>query len=273
MIDKNPPLKAIDILKLELWEEANVRKSDPYKELDDLSNNIKKNGLKNPLLVSGKTKDGIYRVFSGQRRLMACTNAGLKTVPCLVHENITLREARVLSLSENLYRLKMNYNDISDAAKTLLESFGNRKDVATALGVHENTVKRYLSYDDIPQDIKKLVGEKKISAKQAMDLYTKFPDQNKSIKIARELSRYSKRDEKRKYYYAIRDADPKATSTAIKTAAKKMKPFKKYTIELSPKDTQQIQRLATKKSQKDEEVIEEIIGIALQANNDGIIEL
>lgn len=272
MIDKNPPLKKISIDKLELWVDANVRKADPYKELEDLTNNIKKNGLKHPLLVSG-LKDGKYWVFSGQRRLMACAEAGLDEVPCFIHEKINLTEARILSLSENLYRLKMNINDISDAARKLLEHYGNRKDVAKALGVSENTVKRYLSYDDVPQPIKELVGQKKISAQQALDLYSKFPDQDKSVRIARELSRFSSRNEKKKYYYASKYADPSESVNQIRSRAKKMKPFKRYTIELPPVESEQVESLAKKRSQKAPETIAGIIETALEAYSKGTLDL
>ena len=273
MIDKNPPLKKISIEKLEFWEEANVRKTDPYKDLDELTNNIKKIGIKNPLLAKGKNNEGKYLVFSGQRRLMSCTEAGLKEIPCFVHEKITLIEASLLSLSENLYRLKMNYNDIADAAKKLISHYGDRKLVAKALGVTENTVKRYLRYDDVPKQIKALVGQKKISAHQAMDLYSKFPDQDKSIRIARELSRFTSRPQKKKFYYAAKRAKPGDTVNKIRKQAKKMKPFRKYVIEVPPVESNIIQRLARRKNQKPEETIVEMIEIAINAYNQGIIDL
>ncbi len=273
MIDKNPPLKWIEVDKLELWEEANVRKSDLYTDFEDLKNNIKQNGIKNPLLVSGKTKNGIYRVFSGQRRLLAATDAGLKTVPCFIHEKITLSEAQLLSFSENLFRLKMNYNDIADAAKKFLEHFKNRKLVAKALGVSENTVKRYLRYEDVPKAIKELVGKKKLSSKQAMDLYSKFPDQDKSIRIAREISRISSRPQKKNLYYAARYSEPKDTVESIRKTAKKMRPFTKYVIEIPPKENEIIQKISKKKSQKPEDTIVEILETAIEAFGKGVIDL
>lgn len=273
MIDKDPPLKYIKIDKLELWEEANVRKTDPYNELDDLTNNIKKVGLKNPLLVKGENSDGKYLVFSGQRRLMACTEAGLKEIPCFVQEKITIDEARALSLGENIYRLRMNYNDISDATIKLIEHYKSRETVANLLGVHENTVKRYLQYSALPQQIKDLVGSKKISARQAMDLYTKFPDQEMTLKIARELSRIKTRPQKQKYYYSAKYSKPKETISDIRKRAKKMKPFARYIIEVAPAESEIIQTLAIKRQQRPEEIIVDIIEKALDANSKGILEI
>ncbi len=273
MIDKNPPLKKIHIDKLVLWKEANVRKTDPYKDLDDLINNIKKLGLKNPLLVKGKNNEGKYLVFSGQRRLMACAEAGLDEIPSLVHEKITVVEARIISLSENLYRLKMNYNDISEAAKLLLEYYHDRKDVAKALGVTENTVKRYIGYDAVPKPIKDLVGKKKITASQALDLYTKFRDQNKSIKIARELARIPKGPSKTKFYYATRGAKPSDSANKIRKIAKKMKPLVRYEIRIPSAQSDIIKRIAHSNMQKPGETIAEIIDKALIAYAKGTLEL
>ncbi len=273
MIDKQPPLKWIDIDKLVLWPEANVRKSEIYTDYEDLKNNIKKNGIKNPLLVSGKTKEGKYRVFSGQRRLMASTDAGLKQVPCFIHEKITLSEAQLLSFSENLFRLKMNYNDIADAAKKFIEHFKDRKLVAKALGVSENTVKRYLRYEDVPKAIKELVGKRKLSAKQAMDLYSKFPDQDKSIRIAREISRINSRPQKKKLYYAVKYSDTKDSVESIRKSAAKMKPFKRYIIEVPPKENEVIQRISKKRAQKAEETIVDILETAINALENGVIEI
>ena len=51
-----PELYDIPIEQLEVWEEANVRKTDVLLHIEDLAGNIKKFGVQAPLLVWKKHK-------------------------------------------------------------------------------------------------------------------------------------------------------------------------------------------------------------------------
>ena len=53
---RDPPLEYLKPDELELWQEANVRNNDPMQNLDELSRNIRRNGLRVPLLARGKTQ-------------------------------------------------------------------------------------------------------------------------------------------------------------------------------------------------------------------------
>lgn len=48
----------------------------------ELREDIKKNGLKNPLIVV-LNKDGSYQLLDGHHRLRICAELGYKTVPCV----------------------------------------------------------------------------------------------------------------------------------------------------------------------------------------------
>jgi ParB/RepB/Spo0J family partition protein len=266
------PLKKINIEYLVLWEEANVRKDEPAEDIEDLANNIKQNGLRVPLLVKEKsTKE--FLVFSGQRRLLACAKAGLPKVPCFVFKNISLNDARILSLSENLYRLKMTYNDVSNAAKSLYEHYGSLDKVSTALGVSKETVKRYLGYNAIPNELKELVGMKKITAAQAIDIYSKFPDQNKSIKIARELSRIQSKPSKQKFYTATRDAKESDSMETIRKNASKIKPSKNYSVALPSAHSKIIEDLATIRFMEPAEFLSRLLEKALIEYQKGTFDI
>ena len=74
-----PQLYDIPIEELEVWKEANVRKTDVLLHIEDLAGNIKKFGVQSPLLVLEKGKNKKYLVFSGQRRYEASKIANMKT--------------------------------------------------------------------------------------------------------------------------------------------------------------------------------------------------
>ncbi|MGH2638542.1 MAG: ParB N-terminal domain-containing protein, partial [Rhabdochlamydiaceae bacterium] len=50
------------------------------------------------------SKTGKYLVFGGQRRLEACRRIKLDPVPSYVYKDVDMTNARLISLSENLYR-------------------------------------------------------------------------------------------------------------------------------------------------------------------------
>ena len=87
-------LKLIALEKLELWEEANVRKSNALENIHDLANNIKQNELRVPLLVKEKEHNKLYHVFSGQRRLEACRMINYSPVPCFVFKKFPYERLR-----------------------------------------------------------------------------------------------------------------------------------------------------------------------------------
>lgn len=150
---RNLKLKFVPIEELELAE-GNTRKLDVLVDLDVLTSNIKTVGLQNPLIVIENPKTAKYDIISGQRRWLACRAAGLKTVPCLIVPKMDVVEQKVVSLSENLYRNRMNDEDVSIVAVSLYRSLKSIKAVGARLGVSEYLVKRYIGYAPVPHESK-----------------------------------------------------------------------------------------------------------------------
>lgn len=237
------PLEWLNILKLDLWEEVNVRKRDVRVDIDDLVGNIKENGLLTPLLV--KKNGDRYQVFSGQRRLLACSKAGMTRIPCRVFVDITKEKARVLSLSENIYRRDMAIEDMTNAVVLLLHHFGNKNEVARALGISVQTVYNYLGYSALPDDIKKHVGGRVITRSQALQIFRKF-ETEKAIEIVNELAQIplDERKKRRQYYTAIVDADKNDSIDNILAAARRADDLVKYTLLLPKKKSEILNRIA-----------------------------
>lgn len=257
MLEERPKLRYIKIDELELWEQANVRKKQALVNIDDLAQNIKKVGIRVPLLVRDK-KDGMYGVFSGQRRLIASRMAELGYVPCFVFETISLREAQILSLSENIYRQQMSPDDISDAAYSLFQQLKDRTKVAKALGVHENTVKKYLGYRNVPEPIKDIVSIGKITAQQAIDISSKFPD-DRALKVAKELSSIKARDKKAKYYHAVKTSTPNDDLHEIKKRAEKLGKIQRFEIFLPDSKSVMLEKIAYQRKIAVEDILMQII--------------
>ena len=255
---KNPKFRMIPSSDLELWEDANVRKNEVLANIEDLTGSIKKNGLRMPLMV--KPEDGRYLVFSGQRRLIACNAAKVHEVPCLVFTDIDLTKARILSLSENLYREAMTKEDKSIAAKSLFETFRNIARVAAAMGVRESTVKGYLAYDNIPDDLKRFARKNGgLTTKQVEDIYTKFSNTDKAMSIASKLSRIKGRNKRLKMHASIRQSAPSDDIPTIERRAEKMLRMKTYKIRLPDNDYKVIEKIAYGRRIDGEDLLVEIV--------------
>lgn len=249
----------IPIHQLELWEEANVRKQDALANIEDLARNIAAIGIQVPLLVKEDKPDQKYLVFSGQRRLEAAKIARLTRVPCLIFKNITVTDAQVLSLSENLYRQPMNQDDIARAANTLYKEMKSMKKVSVALGVSEGKVKSYMGYDVVPPPIREFVRRGDMTPFQAVNLYAKFPEEKQAEKVAELYTKIKNRTERAKLTTSIKLASPKDDVDAILVRTKRLGEMKTYEILLPPEDSNTVEKLALKHRMKGGEVLEVIL--------------
>ena len=86
--------------------------------LEDLSENIKENGILQPLTAT-KLPNGRYQLIAGHRRLLAASKAGLETVPVILL-NKTEEEIAVLAVIENLQREDLNFFEQAMAIQSLM---------------------------------------------------------------------------------------------------------------------------------------------------------
>ncbi len=86
--------------------------------LEDLAQNIKENGILQPLTAT-RTAGGKYQLIAGHRRLLAATKAGLETVPVIVMDK-TPEEVAVLAVIENLQREDLNFFEQAAAIQSLM---------------------------------------------------------------------------------------------------------------------------------------------------------
>ncbi len=105
--------KGVDIIYLDPYSlkapDGHVFKLYKGKRLDDLVNDIKENGIIQPLIIR-RTDGGDY-ILSGNNRNNAAKIAGFKEVPCIIKEDISDEQARWLVISSNLYQ--RSFHDLS----------------------------------------------------------------------------------------------------------------------------------------------------------------
>lgn len=260
--EEKPHPDLIPIEQLVLWEEANVRKEDALLNIDELAGSIKEHGVMVPLFVKEKEPHKLYLVFSGQRRLEACKIAGVKKVPCFIFRTISLVEAKVLSFSENLYRESMTADDKSRATNELYKKMHDFRRVANALGVKESTVRHYLRYNDIPEELRRFSKPELggLGSKEIEDIYFKFLDIDRAIAVAKKLASYRKGTvQRKKYHEAVRRSSRADNVRSVTEKAERLIRMKKFVILLPDTESRTIEKIAFARKTTTEELMTEIL--------------
>jgi ParB family chromosome partitioning protein len=218
---------------------SNVRKSNVEEGIDELANSIKEIGVQQPVVVLEK-EDGRFDLIIGQRRYLACKKIGLKDIPALITTVKDQTEATVKSFSENIHRLDIEYRDKMQVATELLNKFGSVKKVASQLGVSEQTVKNYLGYSAVPEKIKKLVDDRKLSASTAIRIAKNIQDEDQAVRIAEKVREIPRSEDRRKIIDIAKE-NPKKTVSEVEKIMKGQK-FKQITIDVTPRVSTALER-------------------------------
>lgn len=129
---------------------------------------IKVHGVVQPLLAR-RTDAGIELV-AGERRLRAAKEVGLATVPVMVRD-FSDQDALELALIENLQRADLNPIEEAEGYQLLSAQFGlTQEKIAQRVGKARATVANALRLLELPEDIKRLVTEGRLSAGHARAL-------------------------------------------------------------------------------------------------------
>ena len=248
--------KSIYIKNLE-DSELNARKLNVNENIHELAMNIRKNGLIHPLTV--REEGSKFKVIIGQRRLKACKMLGMDKVPCRVVKTISSEQSKILSLSENIFRLRMESEDISNLCNELYIKHKNIQIVAKKIGVTAPTAKKYIGYYSVPEEIKKLVNEKKIGPSKALEIYTMFESKAEQIKIAKHLSRILDLKERRAFKRSITKSQPYDKLANVISMASKIKNAKEIKIFLNPKPLKKVTKIKIIRDTDEAEIVEEIM--------------
>ncbi len=133
-----------------------------------LADNIKENGVLQPLLV--REAKGRYEIIAGERRWRASRMAGLIEVPVVVKSYDDLKTLEI-ALVENLQREDLNAIEQAKGYKLLIERFSlTQEELAKRVGKSRSSVANAMRLLALPDDILQLVEEGDISEGHARAL-------------------------------------------------------------------------------------------------------
>ena len=131
----------------------NIRKE--YNDIDELTASIREKGILQNLTVvpDPEVSDG-YLVVIGNRRLTAARNAGLKTAPCRIVEDMPESEQVMAMLTENMQRSNLTVSEEAAGIQMCLSDFGfTIEDIAQKTGLSQTTVRHRANIAKLNQQV------------------------------------------------------------------------------------------------------------------------
>ena len=134
------------------------------KRLSDMVESVKENGILNPIIIL-KKEDGAYEILSGHNRAGAARLANLKTVPCIVKENLSEEQAYTYVIETNL--MQRSFSDLLPTEKALvlkiryekIASQGKRNDLQKEINNLEQGIIEKESKAEDKTDSRKSIGK------------------------------------------------------------------------------------------------------------------
>lgn len=138
-------------------------------KLEELADSIRAQGLIQPIVVRA-VAGGNYELIAGERRWRAAGKAGLKQVPALVRE-VDDQSVVAMALIENIQRENLSPLEEAMALARLIDEFGlTHQQTAEAVGRARASVSNLLRLLELPQEIKRLLDERRLEMGHARAL-------------------------------------------------------------------------------------------------------
>jgi ParB family chromosome partitioning protein len=130
-------------------------------ELTELAESIKSNGVIQPIIV--RPFGSGYQLIAGERRFRAAQLAGLETIPAVIRQ-ATDEQVFELALIENIHRTNLNPVERAKAYQNYLNTFSlTQVEAAQRLGEDRSVIANYLRLLDLPEDIRQMLIDGRLS--------------------------------------------------------------------------------------------------------------
>jgi len=154
---------------------------DP-ESLNELKRSILEKGVIQPVTVR-RVANGNYELISGERRIRASQEAGLKTIPAYIIKVSSDEEMLELALVENLQREHLNPLEIAVSYQRLIDECRlTQEEVGQKIGKDRTTVTNFLRLLKLPEKIKDSLRKDEITMGHARALIA-LPDERIQLRM------------------------------------------------------------------------------------------
>ncbi len=149
--------------------------------------NVKTNGHK----PAGRTVNLVrYQLIAGERRLRASKEAGRKTIPAIIRDDLTDAQAAELALLENIQRSNLTVIEEAAGYKRLMLEFRMKEErIAKKVGKSVQTIRETIKLLNLPTSVQKLLAQKQLTAAHGRELLALAPFERLCILVATRVAR------------------------------------------------------------------------------------
>jgi len=159
------------------------RKTFDDKTIEELASSIKEQGIINPITV--RPHGSNFIIIAGERRFLAASRAGLKTIPALI-KKVSKNDVMLISLIENLQREDLNSIDRAEGIKALKVNLGLPwNQIGKKLGLSKQRILDLVGLLELPDEIKKDIRNKKLTEKHGRALRKLKDDKDKILEVSK----------------------------------------------------------------------------------------
>jgi ParB family chromosome partitioning protein len=160
------------------------RKFFNEESLLELAKSIKLHGILEPVLLRKNAER--YQIVSGERRVRAARIAGLSEVEARIFDLLSDKTMAEWAIIENIQREDLDPIETASSYQQLLNSYGyTHEDLAERLSKSRTAVTNTLRLLNLPEQVKKWIGEGKLSAGAARSLLS--PGIGDPIRAAKDI--------------------------------------------------------------------------------------
>lgn len=155
--------------------------------LQELAESIRENGVLQPIIVRPSSAKG-YEIVAGERRFRASQLIEVETIPAIVRQ---MDEEMMITYAvlENLQREDLTALEEADAYHMMMDRLNlTQEKVADALGKSRSHIANHLRLRTLPDEVKQLLNEEKISMGQARTLRG-LNDEKEMIRLANKAAK------------------------------------------------------------------------------------
>lgn len=205
------------------------RQTFPPKEMEELTDSIRRNGILQPLLLRPHPQEpGKYQIIAGERRWRAAQAAQLHNAPAIVRE-LSDKDVLEIAIIENVQRADLNPIDEATGYAQLIEKFSyTQVQLAEAMGKSRPYIANMLRLMTLPESVRDYVATGALTAGHARALITaenplalaqKVVAEGLSVRQTETLAKHiSQPKETKPQRDSTKDADTKVLESDISAA-------------------------------------------------------
>lgn len=160
------------------------RKQFDQKDLDELADSIRQNGVLQPILVRRKGVN--YEIVAGERRYQAAKLAGLDEIPAVVRD-ISDQDVFRLALIENLQRADLTPIEEAKGYQKLIKDNGfTQEELGKVLSKSRSAIANTLRLLDLPKEVQRMMEDGSITAGHARAILAVAGDDGK-LRLAQKV--------------------------------------------------------------------------------------